>query len=195
MRMGFESTCARTIITSTILNTMSKTFITAHALQEAPRYSASEAAHYLRVPVSTVRAWAFGQTYESRDGTKHFRSVIELADRPGKKLSFVNLVELFVLAAIRRKHGVALREVRKALDYLKKKFPSKHPLADNQFESDDIDLFVENFGAYLASQFPASLFSSTTVCVANALHGMVNRAHSQTAPFISRCHDPANSRS
>ena len=129
---------------------MTKTFISAHALQEAPRYTASEAAHYLRVPVSTVRAWAFGQTYETKDGTKHFRSVIELADRNGKKLSFDNLVELFVLAAIRRRHGVALRQVRKALDYLKKKFPSKHPLADNQFETDGIDLFVEKFGEYLA---------------------------------------------
>ena len=135
---------------SSHLTMMTKTFISAHALQEAPRYTASEAAHYLRVPVSTVRAWAFGQTYETKDGTKHFRSVIELADRNGKKLSFVNLVELFVLAAIRRRHGVALRQVRKALDYLKKKFPSKHPLADNQFETDGIDLFVEKFGEYLA---------------------------------------------
>ena len=135
---------------SSHLTMMTKTFISAHALQEAPRYTASEAAHYLRVPVSTVRAWAFGQTYEAKDGTKHFRSVIELADRNGKKLSFVNLVELFVLAAIRRRHGVALRQVRKALDYLKKKFPSKHPLADNQFETDGIDLFVEKFGEYLA---------------------------------------------
>lgn len=126
------------------------TFPTPHAIQEAPRYTASEAARYLRVPVSTVRAWAFGQAYESKGGIKHFRSVIELADRAGKKLSFINLVELFVLTAIRRRHGVALKQVRRALDYLKRKFPSTHPLADNQFETDGIDLFVEKFGEYLA---------------------------------------------
>ena len=134
----------------TPMSNMAKTNETHHSIQEAPRYTASEAAHYLRVPVSTVRAWAFGQTYESKDGTKHFRSVIELADREGKKLSFINLVELFVLAAIRRRHGVALKQVRRALDYLKRKFPRTHPLADNKIETDGIDLFVEKFGEYLA---------------------------------------------
>lgn len=69
---------------------MTKVFATNQSIQEAPRYTASEAAHYLRVPVSTVRAWSFGQTYESKDGTKHFRSVIELADRNGKKLSGID---------------------------------------------------------------------------------------------------------
>ena len=126
------------------------TFPTPHAIQEAPRYTASEAAHYLRVPVSTVRAWAFGQAYESKSGTKRFRSVIELADRNGKKLSFINLVELFVLSAIRREHGVALKQVRRALDYIRKHFPSNHPLADNQFQTNGIDLFVEKFGELLA---------------------------------------------
>lgn len=129
---------------------MTKIFAANQSIQEAPRYTASEAAHYLRMPVSTVRAWSFGQTYESKEGTKHFRSVIELADRNRKKLSFINLVELFVLSAIRREHGVALKQVRRALDYLRKHFPSNHPLADNQFQTNGIDLFVEKFGELLA---------------------------------------------
>lgn len=116
--------------------------------RETPLYTATEAAHYLRVPVSTVRAWAFGQSLR-KDGSRRFKPVIALASRQGKLLSFINLVELFVLSAIRRRHGVALPQVRKALDYLKKSFPSPHPLADHEFQTNGVDLFVEKFGEYL----------------------------------------------
>jgi len=117
-------------------------------LRETPLYTATEAAHYLRVPVSTVRAWTFGQG-QHKDGSKRFKPVIELSKRQGRQLSFINLVELFVLTAIRRRHGVALPQVRKALDYLKKGFPSAHPLADHEFQTNGVDLFVEKFGEYL----------------------------------------------
>jgi uncharacterized protein (DUF433 family) len=129
---------------------MAKTFQTTDSFREAALYTTTEVAHYLRLPVSTVRAWAFGQGYESKDGApKRFRPVIDVADRKARRLSFINLVELFVLSAIRRRYVVQLRQVRKALDYLKKHFPSKHPLADHQFQTDGIDLFVEKFGEYL----------------------------------------------
>lgn len=116
--------------------------------RETPLYTAAEAAHYLRVPVSTVRAWAFGQG-QRNDGSRRFKPVIALASRQGRLLSFTNLVELFVLSAIRRRHGVALPQVRKALDYLKRRFPSPHPLADHEFQTNGVDLFVEKFGEYL----------------------------------------------
>ena len=125
---------------------MSKTAQT--DFRETPLYTATEAAHYLRVPVSTVRAWAFGQG-QRNDGSRRFKPVIALASRQGRLLSFINLVELFVLSAIRRRHGVALPQVRKALDYLKKSFPSLHPLADNEFQTNGVDLFAKKFGEYL----------------------------------------------
>ena len=116
--------------------------------RETPLYTAAEAAHYLRVPVSTVRAWAFGQG-QRKDDSRRFKPVIALASRQGRLLSFINLVELFVLTAIRRRHGVALPQVRKALDYLKKRFPSPHPLADHEFQTNGVDLFAKKFGEYL----------------------------------------------
>lgn len=116
--------------------------------RETPLYTATEAAHYLRVPVSTVRAWAFGQGHR-KDGSRQFKSVIELSKRQGRQLTFINLVELFVLSAIRRRHGVALPQVRRALDYLKKSFPSPHPLADHEFQTNGVDLFAKKFGEYL----------------------------------------------
>ncbi|HVT37336.1 MAG TPA: DUF433 domain-containing protein [Nevskiaceae bacterium] len=112
-----------------------------------PLYSPAEAAHYLRLPASTVRAWSFGQAYRDAKGESHrFESVITVADRKNRRLSFINLVELLVLAAIRRKHRVPLPEVRNAIAYLRKKFPSTHPLSDHAFQTDGVHLFVEKFG-------------------------------------------------
>lgn len=112
-----------------------------------PLYTAAEAARFLRLPTSTVRAWAFGQGDRARHN--RFESVIDAADRKSHRLSFVNLVELLVLAAIRRKHKVPLPQVRKAVAFLRKKFPSPHPLADNDFQTNGVDLFVEKFGQLL----------------------------------------------
>jgi hypothetical protein len=62
-------------------------------------------------------------------------------------LSFINLVEAHVLAAIRRRHGVKLPKVRKALDYLcAPVFRIEHPLIDQAFQTDGLDLFVERYG-------------------------------------------------
>jgi uncharacterized protein (DUF433 family) len=56
------------------------------------------------------------------------------------------LVEAHVLDAIRRHHQVPLRNIREAIDYLRKQFSSKHPLSEQRFETDGINLFVEKFG-------------------------------------------------
>jgi uncharacterized protein (DUF433 family) len=62
-------------------------------------------------------------------------------------LSFTNLVEAHVLSAIRRKHHVAMGRVRKALDYLSREFNSSNPLAEHDFETDGLDLFIEKYGS------------------------------------------------
>ncbi len=58
----------------------------------------------------------------------------------------MNLVEIHVLDAIRRKHHIPLDKVRTALIFLKRKFPSPHPLAELPFETDGLDLFITKFG-------------------------------------------------
>jgi uncharacterized protein (DUF433 family) len=118
-------------------------------LRERPLYTVAEAARYLKLPVSTVRAWCFGQWYRRGEGdeSKLFKAVIDPADRRERRLSFVNLVELLVLSAIRRKHRVSLPHVRSAIAYMQRHYPSLHPLADNAFQTDGVNLFIEKFGA------------------------------------------------
>lgn len=108
-------------------------------LRDLPAYSIAEAAGYLRLPKSTLRAWLLGQ--------QAFRPVIDIADRKGRQLSFINLVEAFVLAAIRREHSISLPKVRQAVTYLRRTFDTTRPLADEQFATDGVHLFVEKFGA------------------------------------------------
>ena len=122
---------------------------TAHDIRRMPLYTVAEAARFLRLPASTVRAWAFGQGYKVKGESRRFQPVISTADPKGRRLSFVNLVELLVLAAIRKEHHVELKQVRSAVEFLRKKYPSAHPLADNDFQTNGLDLFVEKYGKLL----------------------------------------------
>ena len=115
-------------------------------LREMPAYGINEAAHYLGIPKATLRSWVLGRPYPTGAGERFFRPIIELPDGEQWLLSFENLVEAHVLDAIRRVHGVTFWRVRKAVEYLKTKLASKHPLAEQKFATDGVDLFVEVFG-------------------------------------------------
>lgn len=112
---------------------------------DVPFYSISEAAQYLRLPTATVRSWVIGRQYPTHFGEADFRPLIDIADPTGPLLSFMNLSELHVLSSIRRAHEVKLRAVRKAIDYLRKRFRSDHPLLDRQMLTDGKDLFIEQY--------------------------------------------------
>lgn len=110
--------------------------------RELPAYSITEAAHYLTVPDATVRYWAMGQ--------KNHAPLIEIPAMQPALLSFINLVELHILAAIRRKHTVPMPKVRSAIEYLKRNTRSasdkRHPLISKQLETDGLDLFIQRYG-------------------------------------------------
>jgi uncharacterized protein (DUF433 family) len=115
--------------------------------REVPAYGLAEAARYLNIPHATLRSWVAGRAYPVTDGEKFFPPVIEIADKKRKLLSFINLVEAHVLDAIRRReHRIQLPKIRQAISYLRQKFNSRHPLVDQQLETDGLDLFVEKYG-------------------------------------------------
>jgi uncharacterized protein (DUF433 family) len=112
---------------------------------DVPVYTISEAAHYLRLPVATVRSWAIGRQYPTQSGEAAFRPLIEIADPDRSLLSFKNLGELHVLGSIRRAHQVKVPAVRQAIDYLRQRFGSDHPLLERQMLTDGKDLFIEQY--------------------------------------------------
>jgi uncharacterized protein (DUF433 family) len=117
-----------------------------HDPRLAPAYTVTEAAHYLRMPEETLRSWVVGRLYPVAGRSKRSQALIHLDDPKHQYLSFINLVESHVLAAIRRRHGVKLPKVRNALDYVLRQFRVERPLIDQAFQTDGLDLFVERYG-------------------------------------------------
>ena len=115
-------------------------------IRAMPCYSFPEAAHYLRIPGTTLRSWVRGRKYPTSEGDQFFQPVIELPDDSQNLLSFINLVEIHVLDAIRRDHRISLHKVRIAIDFIKEELKSDHPLAYQKLETDGLDLFVEEYG-------------------------------------------------
>src|SRR5260370_41558717 len=111
-----------------------------------PAYSVIEAAHYLRLPEETLRSWVVGRLYPVAGQSKRSRPLIQMDDPKKQYLSFINLVEAHVLAAIRRRHDVKLPKVRKALDYVSRKFGEERPLINQAFQTDGLDLLFERSG-------------------------------------------------
>jgi uncharacterized protein (DUF433 family) len=113
-------------------------------------YRASEVARILGLPAGTVNAWCFGHDYRHHDGSpKQFKRVIEPADLKRRELSFVNLCELHLLGVIRRHHGIKLVQIRRAIDFLRRKLDVPRPLATEKFLTNGVALFVEHAGELL----------------------------------------------
>jgi len=118
-------------------------------VRDLPNYSLPEVAKYLQLSTGTLRYWVYGRYYPTRQGKQYFTPLIELPPNSKKQLSFTNLIEAHVLSAIRRLHQVPLAKVRAALDYLNQEFSAPHPLAKLEFQTDGVNLFVEQFGELL----------------------------------------------
>jgi uncharacterized protein (DUF433 family)/DNA-binding transcriptional MerR regulator len=105
---------------------------------EVPNYGFQEAVRYLHVPNSTLHYWMRPSV-----------NLLAPIDRQRRLFSFKNLVECYVLNGLREIHGVRVSRIRYALTYLRKHFPSKHPLADYELKTDGRWIFFWHQGDYL----------------------------------------------
>lgn len=148
--------------------------------RELPAYRLSDAAHYLRLPRSTLRAWVLGQEYLTEAGPRFFQPIIQLPDQDRPMLSFMNLVEAHVLDAIRRQHRISLQKVRKALQYLSRHFHSRHPLAEHRFETNGVDLFLSRYGELV------NLSRDGQLAIRKILEGYLQRIERDDAGMAAR---------
>jgi uncharacterized protein (DUF433 family) len=103
--------------------------------EELPAYDVARAAQIVRLSPSTLRLWAAG------DG--QHEALFKPAERSPVRLSFQNLIESFVLASMRRVHGVSMQKVRKALRYVGNQLGYARPLIHTSFRTDGVTLFIE----------------------------------------------------
>jgi uncharacterized protein (DUF433 family) len=112
-------------------------------IQNTPLYPVINAARYLRIPLGTMQSWLRGRNYTTKNGQQFSQPLIQRPREDFSQLSFTNLVEAHVLRVIRQDHNIRLDKVRAALDYISTEFNTHHPLAQLQFQTDGVDLFVD----------------------------------------------------
>jgi uncharacterized protein (DUF433 family) len=107
-----------------------------------PAYTAAEAARYLSIPAPTVSAWFRGIQAKNQA----FKAVLRLEDPRDRRLSFTNLVEAHVLRALRTKHGVSMKAVREALDYVRREHGIERLLIDRRLRAVPGKMFLQRYG-------------------------------------------------
>jgi uncharacterized protein (DUF433 family) len=126
------------------------TFNAGDALRKAPAYPLAEAARYLRLAPATLRSWCVGRPYQRRDGTAHFRPLIQLPERDTTVLSFENLIEAHVLRALRIEHSVSIKDVREAIVYAEKSLHIKRLLTSRELQTHAGELFLDRYGQLIS---------------------------------------------
>lgn len=111
-----------------------------------PAYRFVDGAKYLNIALPTLRSWVKGYYYKVKGGRRFFKPIFSLPDPKTQLLSYTNLVEAFVLSSLRRKHKIDLYKIRIAIRSLQNRFDSRHPLAEHRFETNGVDIFVEQYG-------------------------------------------------
>jgi len=117
--------------------------------RELPMYPLDQAAGFLLLPRSTLKAWVFGATRRPKGEPRPrvFHPLLDPPDRDRQMLSFVNLVEAHVLKAVRRKHYVHM--TRDTIEHLKERFKTQHPLADVDLLAGGGNLYLQEPGELL----------------------------------------------
>lgn len=124
---------------------------------DRPAYTLPEAASYLAIPSSTLRAWV------------NAKAIFEPARCTPVRMSFNNLVEAHVLGALRGE-GVRLQAIISALEYMRDDLRMRRPLLDAKLETDGINVFVEHVGKLVQVTTAAG-----QVCIEKALRDHLRR--------------------
>lgn len=97
-----------------------------------PAYQVSEAARYAQVSPQTVAAW---------HRTDKRTSLILSSKNQGEALSYLQLIEVAVVAAF-RKFGVPLSKIRGMREYISTTLKAEYPFAAYKFKTDGKSLYL-----------------------------------------------------
>ena len=118
--------------------------------RETPAYGVAEAAHYVRLPVATLRSWIAGREYLTRTGVRTSHPLVRPADTFTPLLSFSNLIEAHVLRALRTDHAVSIKDVRIAVRYAETELGIDRLLLSKELRASGKQLFLERYGELLS---------------------------------------------
>jgi len=114
--------------------------------REQPAYTMAEAARYLKVAPTTLRAWFAGRRYPKGNGVAQSKPLIRPAGNPPPTLSFWNLIEAHVLRSLRTDHEVKMDSLRRAIAFAEKGFGIKRLLLSQELRTDAGKVLLEQYG-------------------------------------------------
>jgi uncharacterized protein (DUF433 family) len=115
--------------------------------REMPRYTHGEAAGYLGIPESTIRAWFVGMPYGSRPNIRMYEPLLKPAS--ADLLSFYDIASAHVLLAFKTK-GVPPADLRFIVEYLKQEYPgSRYSLLGRNYFIFGRDVVIKQLGKRL----------------------------------------------
>ena len=115
-------------------------------LRNQPSYGLAEAARYVKVPAATLRSWVVGRAYPKGDTVAAFKPLIKPARTQPLLISFYNLIEAHVLRSLRTEHGVALKELRAAIQYAERTLNIERLLLSNSLHTHARQVFLDEYG-------------------------------------------------
>lgn len=119
-------------------------------LRDQPAYSLAEAARYLKLPAATLRSWVVGRAYPKGESVATFRPLLKPARKHPPLLSFYNLIEAHVLRSLRTEHGVAIRELRRAIAYAERTLKIERLLLNKDLRTHAGEVFLDEYGKLIS---------------------------------------------
>jgi uncharacterized protein (DUF433 family) len=107
--------------------------------RELPFYTRTDVANYLHIPRSTLDAWCGRKSYKLAGGDRKNMAPLLRLDPKTRRLTFLNLVEAYVVSSLTRTFAIPLPLLRTALT----EAGGERPLLDNIFYARKGEMFVE----------------------------------------------------
>ncbi len=95
---------------------------------------------------STLQTWISGRAYEVASGSQWWNGLIERPDPGDSRLSFSNLIEAYVLNALRKNFNVPVPAIRTAIIDAEKYYEIPHFLRSEQLRAAGGNVYLEHLG-------------------------------------------------
>ena len=117
--------------------------------REFAAYTISEAARYVRIPAPTLRTWVVRSSDISRPNRRIDLPLIIAPEYDPIRLSFNNIVEAYVLRALRTRHGVSINAARQAIDEAEHNLGMKRLLLCSELRINAGELFLDTYSTLI----------------------------------------------
>jgi uncharacterized protein (DUF433 family) len=124
--------------------------------RNAPLYTIAEASRYLRIAPSTLTSWVKGNVYYAQGARMRSAPLITPPEGSGQ-LSFLNLLEAFLIEAIRKDYRISAQKIRDTQQYLATDRDHPVSLAEAELRTDGIELYIEDMGRLLCATMRGQL--------------------------------------